>query len=486
VTSSYIPPDLSQRLREAEAERQAAVAQLRAETAAQLRALRAESVARAEGERARQAASARQRRYAAADMQAELAQQRQHLAADQQSRLAAFGEALRHASDELLVSLATARAANSVALRHELQAAVVTLRTDTAALLAGIEQARQGLAARSRQELQAYAVALRTDTTSFLTALELLRSFLSVDQHRRLTRMLDELRVRSAYLLGDLAAARSATRSSAAVARAAEVQVRRNAVFAQLHATAAPAHKALPPVPPTRTAPPAAAPELPAVAAPTAQRFSHGGLGAYTQQVRVSVARELEAAHGALSPTRRQTISAYVENLAGSVAGMLHDLDATRSAMGADQRALVAEQIDSVLRNVTALQRELESAADASGDPAIAALGRSVAEIAEDVDLACLSVFAAPAATRPAYASSAAPEARPHPAPSNDIRDDLMKIKGIGPGTQQRLNQAGIFTYIQVALSTPAELRRILGGSTSRLAAVDDWLSQARTLADFA
>jgi len=67
----------------------------------------------------------------------------------------------------------------------------------------------------------------------------------------------------------------------------------------------------------------------------------------------------------------------------------------------------------------------------------------------------------------------AAPEVAP---------DDLTVIRGIGASMQSHLNKAGIYTYTQLAASTPDELRRTLG-AVARLAKVEEWIEQARELA---
>jgi predicted flap endonuclease-1-like 5' DNA nuclease len=65
------------------------------------------------------------------------------------------------------------------------------------------------------------------------------------------------------------------------------------------------------------------------------------------------------------------------------------------------------------------------------------------------------------------------------------LPEDLAAIRGIGSGMQRRLNQAGIYTYAQLAGSTPEELRQLLGEAT-RLAKVEEWIEQARELAGVA
>jgi predicted flap endonuclease-1-like 5' DNA nuclease len=60
--------------------------------------------------------------------------------------------------------------------------------------------------------------------------------------------------------------------------------------------------------------------------------------------------------------------------------------------------------------------------------------------------------------------------------------DDLTTIRGIGARMNEHLNKAGIYTYAQLAASTPDELRRDLG-AVARLAKVEEWIEQARELA---
>jgi predicted flap endonuclease-1-like 5' DNA nuclease len=60
--------------------------------------------------------------------------------------------------------------------------------------------------------------------------------------------------------------------------------------------------------------------------------------------------------------------------------------------------------------------------------------------------------------------------------------DDLTAIRGIGPGIKERLNQAGIYTFAQIAHSTPDALRELLG-DVSRIAKVEMWIEQAGDMA---
>jgi hypothetical protein len=59
--------------------------------------------------------------------------------------------------------------------------------------------------------------------------------------------------------------------------------------------------------------------------------------------------------------------------------------------------------------------------------------------------------------------------------------EDLTKIPGIGPGIQTRLNQAGIYTYAQLARSTHEQLRKALG-KFAQLVDTYDWIGEARNI----
>ena len=66
----------------------------------------------------------------------------------------------------------------------------------------------------------------------------------------------------------------------------------------------------------------------------------------------------------------------------------------------------------------------------------------------------------------------------------NDL-DDLEEIKGIGPVFEQRLYNAGIYTYEKLAGMTPEQIRKIIRVNKSkwRKANPESWIEQARDLA---
>jgi predicted flap endonuclease-1-like 5' DNA nuclease len=70
------------------------------------------------------------------------------------------------------------------------------------------------------------------------------------------------------------------------------------------------------------------------------------------------------------------------------------------------------------------------------------------------------------------------------PADAQAVADDLTRIEGIGPKIQQVLNQAGIFTFNQLAESNTHDLETILRQAGLRIHNPSGWPIQARLAAD--
>jgi large subunit ribosomal protein L21 len=79
---------------------------------------------------------------------------------------------------------------------------------------------------------------------------------------------------------------------------------------------------------------------------------------------------------------------------------------------------------------------------------------------------------------RPAPPAPAKPARRA----STFTRDDLKKIKGIGPVMEKKLNAAGVNTYEQFARLTTQQLQNILGISKRVQQSADNLISQAKKL----
>jgi len=88
--------------------------------------------------------------------------------------------------------------------------------------------------------------------------------------------------------------------------------------------------------------------------------------------------------------------------------------------------------------------------------------------------------IAAPPPTPPAAAA-----APPQAAPATPSRDDLARMKGVGPKLVARLSDLGVTRYDQIAAWDAADIDRIdaqLGAFQGRIRR-DDWVEQARLLA---
>ena len=72
--------------------------------------------------------------------------------------------------------------------------------------------------------------------------------------------------------------------------------------------------------------------------------------------------------------------------------------------------------------------------------------------------------------------------AQPAPVPTENRKDDLQQIRGIGPVIEKKLNNAGIMTYADLARLSPQELENILG-NTRRLVQEAELIKQAKKLA---
>jgi predicted flap endonuclease-1-like 5' DNA nuclease len=83
------------------------------------------------------------------------------------------------------------------------------------------------------------------------------------------------------------------------------------------------------------------------------------------------------------------------------------------------------------------------------------------------------------------------PEPEPDPEPETELethtqRDNLKKIKGVGPAIEKTLNEIGIFNFQQIADMSEYDIDRVakrLKGFHSRIYR-EDWIGQARALLD--
>jgi predicted flap endonuclease-1-like 5' DNA nuclease len=104
----------------------------------------------------------------------------------------------------------------------------------------------------------------------------------------------------------------------------------------------------------------------------------------------------------------------------------------------------------------------------------------TVAHVSKTAKATVTTTKGAPAAIKstPAPASSSAS--------GSNASDDLKKIEGIGPKIMELLNNAGIFTFKQLADVDAAKIKTILADAGSRFTAHDPttWPAQAQIAAD--
>ncbi len=84
---------------------------------------------------------------------------------------------------------------------------------------------------------------------------------------------------------------------------------------------------------------------------------------------------------------------------------------------------------------------------------------------------------------KPAAAKAEVKE-KPAKAPEASGKDDLKKIKGLGPAYEKKLNEAGITTYAQIAAWTADDLAELEAKTGIKPAKVekDGWIEQAKNL----
>jgi NADH-quinone oxidoreductase subunit E len=84
----------------------------------------------------------------------------------------------------------------------------------------------------------------------------------------------------------------------------------------------------------------------------------------------------------------------------------------------------------------------------------------------------------------PAAAPAAGAEPELLDAPKGGVADDLKMIRGVGPGIEKKLHDAGVFHFDQIATWTAAEIAAMDDKLSFRgRIARDDWVTQAKQLA---
>jgi len=210
---------------------------------------------------------------------------------------------------------------------------------------------------------------------------------------------------------------------------------------------------------------------------------------------RADMTKETSAALlGCLSNTKR-----FVTDLKNDVLAMQAGFSKTRAeGARADKEererftADLAQDVSRLREGIQALMRRLAEDSRAAGyawrgagsaEPAVTETPALRSKRAAKPPVEKKEKKTAEAQERPAVAFEApATQVEKAPKKKEVVPDDLTRIQGIGAGRESGLNEAGVYTFAQLAESTPEILREALGGM-GRLAKVEEWVVAARKLA---
>lgn len=174
-------------------------------------------------------------------------------------------------------------------------------------------------------------------------------------------------------------------------------------------------------------------------------------------------------------------LSAEVQKLQGERRQAVEDAAAARTALSdcTDKQTQMTAEFEQLWSDNTNLRASIE-AVEAENERLTAQLNafRAAGTVAVAATTADTLIHTPPADT--------APE-RPAPTPAADApgqKDPLVDINGIGPVYQKRLYAAGITTFAQLAALSPDHLREIVQAQDWQNIAAEDWIAEARILAD--
>ncbi|PPK87144.1 hypothetical protein CLV84_0078 [Neolewinella xylanilytica] len=173
--------------------------------------------------------------------------------------------------------------------------------------------------------------------------------------------------------------------------------------------------------------------------------------------------RKLQATNEQLSATN-QTYATTIEDLNDQVIGLktrneqlLKGIDGETFAPGAGATNPSPNALEALERRLRILEDRLADKPDTGGDPPV-----DLGKPRHRVRIGTAEV------------------------PFEGQRDDLMRIHAIGPFNQSQLNNAGVYTYRQIANWTDEDLADYAAriGYVADIMREEDWIGQARNLAD--
>lgn len=193
--------------------------------------------------------------------------------------------------------------------------------------------------------------------------------------------------------------------------------------------------------------------------------------------------------HQEMSDEQKSELSQFVVELQEDVVSFRQDtrsfmreLRANRQEVAAQQRAELAQQVASLKKDLLSVMAKLrEEREQVRAD--LASAHAIWSESSKPTEQAQAPVMEPPEEELAAETPEEAETVPTEPAPAVEetpVADDLSVIHGIGASTQQKLNEAGIMTFGQLAGTTPDELRELV--DVPVFAEVEEWINQAREL----
>ncbi|MCF8036102.1 MAG: DUF4332 domain-containing protein [Desulfobacteraceae bacterium] len=182
--------------------------------------------------------------------------------------------------------------------------------------------------------------------------------------------------------------------------------------------------------------------------------------------------------HSAMAEKLKGDLGNFMGNMKSEVSGMLSDFQSQRTDSREKTKQEIADFVSGLRQSVAEIQNSVTSLREQYAEDIVEArrawTGVQTVKPKPTGETGKKVRQAAPGGGEDAQAEQSTA--------AEDLPDDLSIIQGIGSGMQSLLNDAGIYTYAQLAASNPEELRAKLG-KAGRMASVDDWIEQARKIA---
>ncbi|NJK81306.1 MAG: hypothetical protein HC914_16035 [Chloroflexaceae bacterium] len=217
------------------------------------------------------------------------------------------------------------------------------------------------------------------------------------------------------------------------------------------------------------------------------RRLKQVGNTAYVYLTRIGIGvRQLERTAEDITEQQRQQLSAALAQIQQHIMALLTELERAYRETDPTRRRNLADYVEILGRNLGMLRQELDMTERQAEAHRLYMLStyagemhRQIGDLLQDLRAAYQTIIMEP--WRSILGEQARQRPTRHIIGPGSGSNDLTRIHGIGAGIQQRLNQIGIYTYTELARSSPEQLRSAMG-TIAGLVNVEDWIIQARRL----